>query len=478
MKNIIFCKNFLAVPAAMLALCLCGTAFAETIVSQKDTKSLSVAIYNQGRGLVKDTRSVPLSQGLNTISFAGISAKIQPETALITGSGITVREQNFNFDLLSRNSLLQKYLGKEIQVIKTNPATGAEKTETAKVLSVDKGLILKIGNRIETDYGGRLIFPEVPKNLREKPTLTMDISAKTAGRQELQLTYLTNGLVWSADYVAKMNKTEDRIDLSGWVTLTNNSGADYENADLQFIAGEVNLARPKYSRNMMMAKANMVMEESMDAAGMQEEALMDYHLYSLGRKATILSNQTKQLALLSAYSVPAKKEYRFENLFSGYEYGNKTFKNRSAAVKLTFVNDKKSNMGLPVPAGVIRVYKADSRERIFFVGEDRISHTPENEKITLKLGEAFDVTAEGKETKRTPNGKNSWEATYEIIFKNATENAVSVDYVQYFPYKWSITAGTEKGKAESSSQNKWTVKVPAKGNAVLTYTVKVKGPEK
>ena len=311
MKNITFGRKFLAVPAAMLALCLCGTAFAETIVSQKDTKSLSVAIYNQGRGLVKDTRSVPLSQGLNTISFAGISAKIQPETALITGSGITVREQNFNFDLLSRNSLLQKYLGKEIQVIKTNPATGAEKTETAKVLSVDKGLILKIGNRIETDYGGRLIFPEVPKNLREKPTLTMDISAKTAGRQELQLTYLTNGLVWSADYVAKMNKTEDRIDLSGWVTLTNNSGADYENADLQFIAGEVNLARPKYARNMMMAKANMVMEESMDAAGMQEEALMDYHLYSLGRKATILSNQTKQLALLSAYSVPAKKEYRF-----------------------------------------------------------------------------------------------------------------------------------------------------------------------
>ena len=386
-------KKNIAVSSAIIALAFCGIASAETIVTQKDVKSLSVAIYNQGTGLVKDTRSVPLTQGLNTISFAGISAKIQSETALITGNGISVREQNFNFDLLSRNSLLKKFLGKEIQVIKTNPATGAEKTETAKVLSVEKGLILKIGNRIETDYSGRLIFPEVPKNLREKPTLTMDINAKSGGRQDLQLTYLTSGLTWNANYVAKLNKTEDRIDLSGWVTLTNTSGADYENADLQFIAGDVNRVRPKFSRNMMMAKSAAVMDEAVNSEAMEEEALMDYHLYSLGRKSSILSNQTKQLALLSAYNVPAKKEYRFDNLVNGYGYGSKSFKNRSAAVKLAFVNDKKSNMGLPVPAGTIRVYKADSKDRIFFVGEDRVNHTPENEKITLKLGDAFDVTA-------------------------------------------------------------------------------------
>lgn len=477
MKSIRLSKKLLAIPATLLALSLCGTAFAETITTKDNVKSLSVAIYNNGTGLVKDTRSVPLSQGINTVSFAGISARIQSETALITGSGISVMEQNFNFDLLSRNSLLQKYLGKEIQVIKTNPATGAEKTETAKVLSVDKGLILKIGNRIETDYGGRLVFPDIPKNLREKPTLTMDINAKSAGKQDLQLTYLTSGLTWKADYVAKLNKYENQIDLSGWVTLTNTSGADYENADLQFIAGEVNRARPHAVRNVMMAKSAQAMDYVEEAGGMEEEALMDYHLYSLGRKSTILSNQTKQLALLSAYSVPAKKEYRFDNLINAYGYGNKSFKNRSAAVKLTFVNDKKSNMGLPIPSGIVRVYKADSKERIFFVGEDNVSHTPENEKITLKLGEAFDVTSEGKETKRVANGKNSWEASYEIIFKNATDNPVVVEYYQYFPHNWSII-GTDKGTRDNSSQNKWSIKIPVKGKTVLTYTVKVKGPEK
>ena len=384
--------------AAMAAMAV--NLSAETIVTQEDTKSLSVAIYNHGTGLVKDTRAVPLTQGVNTISFAGISAKIQPETALISGNGISVMEQNFNFDLLSRNSLLKKFVGKEIQVIKTNPATGAETTETAKVLSVEKGTILKIGNRIETDYSGRLIFPNVPKNLREKPTLTMDINSKSAGKQNLQLTYMTSGLSWSADYVAKLNKTEDRIDLNGWVTLTNTSGADYENADLQFIAGNVNRVRNEYGRPMMLRAAAGAAMDYVEEQSMEEEALMDYHLYSLGRKSSILSNQTKQLALLSAYNVPAKKEYRFDNLVNAYGYGSKSFKNRSAEVKLIFTNDKKSNMGLPIPAGTIRVYKADSKERVFFVGEDNVGHTPEDEKIKLKLGDAFDVTAEGKETER------------------------------------------------------------------------------
>lgn len=469
-KNSVMKMTFVFAALAAIAV----PVAAETIVTQGNTKSLSVAIYNNGSGLVKDTRSVPLTQGLNTISFAGISAKIQPETALISGNGISVLEQNFNFDLLSRNSLLKKFLGKEIQVIKTNPATGAEKIETATVLSVEKGTILKIGNKIETDYSGRLIFPNVPKNLREKPTLTMDINSKNAGKQDLQLTYMTNGLTWRADYVAKMNKTEDRIDLSGWVTLTNTSGADYENADLQFIAGEVHRVRNSFARpQMMRAKVNAAAGYVEEAAAMKEESLMDYHLYSLGRKSSILSNQTKQLALLSAYNVPAKKEYRFDGLINAYSSA-KIISNRHAEVKLVFMNDKKSNMGMPIPEGTIRVYKADSKDRIFFVGEDRVSHTPENEKITLKLGDAFDVTAEGKETERVTHSKTSWEASYELTFKNATENEATVEYTQYFPYDWTITKGTDKGTKNTSSQNKWTVKVPSKGKTVLKFTVKVK----
>ena len=463
--------NILAV--VLLVLSSASYAADETVVTQKDTKSLSVTIYNHGTGLVKDTRTVPLRSGRNTLSFAGISAHIQPETALISGNGLRVLEQNFNFDLLSRNSLLQKYTGRNIKVITTNPATGAEKTETAKVLSADNGLILKIGDRIETDFSGRLVFPDIPANLREKPTLTMDISANAGGKQDLQLTYLTSGLTWKADYVAKMNKTETAVDLSGWVTLTNTSGADYENADIQFIAGEVNRVKPRaYGVRMMAAKS--AMNDMVAEQAMEEESLMDYHLYSLGRKSSIMSNQTKQLALLSAFSVPAKKEYRFDNIVNSYGYGPKIYKSRSASVKLSFENSKKSNMGMPVPAGTIRVYKNDSKGRVFFVGEDSVRHTPENEKINLTLGEAFDVTAEGKETANTKTGKNSWDASYELIFKNATENPVSVDYYQTFPNQWTIS-GSDIGKKETSTQNKWTVKIPAKGKTVLTYKVKVKG---
>lgn len=460
---------------AAIPVALCGMAAGETIVTPKETKSLSVSIYNQGTGLVKDTRAVPLTEGLNIISYAGISASIRPETALLTGSGISVQEQNFNFDLLSKNSLLKKYIGKEIQVIKTNPATGEETTETATVLSAENGLILKIGDRIETDYSGRLIFPDIPKNLREKPTLTMEINAKKEGSQDLQLTYLTGGLTWNADYVAKLNKTEDSIDLSGWVTLTNTSGTDYENADLQFIAGDVNIISHNFLEEQVCY--DVPANENVADEGMEEERLMDYHLYSLGRKATILSNQTKQLALLSAYSIPAKKEYRFNHLLNTYK-NYYSFENTSAEVKLIFTNDKKSNMGMPVPAGTIRVYKSDSKERVFFVGEDTVKHTPENEKIELKLGDAFDVTAAGAETDRISKGEKSWEASYRMEFKNATENEVSVVYTQIFPYDWVITKGTDKGSRYNSSQNKWEIKIPAKGKTILKFTVKVKGPEK
>ena len=460
---------------AAAALCvLSAPAFAETAVPQSAVKNLSVTVYNNGLGLVKDTRGVPFEKGANTVSFAGVSAQIQPETALFSGDGVRVIEQNFNFDLLNRKSLLQKFLGKQIKVVSTNPATGAETTEDATVLAADSGVVLKIGDRIETDSKARLIFPDVPATLRDKPTLTVDLLSDKAGTRDVKLSYLTNGLTWRADYVAELNDAEDSIDLNGWVTLTNNSGADYKNADMQFVAGSVNRVRPvtRARPMLMMAKAAAVYDE---AANMAEEELMDYHLYSLGRKTDILSNQTKQLALLSGSNIAARKEYRFDDITPVYSPRQKEFDTRNAAVYLQFVNDKKSNLGIALPAGTMRVYKADSKQRIFFVGEDRVKHTAENEKVKLALGEAFDVSAKGKQTAYTQFSPKAYEASYEITFQNAKKVPVTVYSYQSLPDGWTITNNSAAYTKENAGQVLWQITVPAKGKTVLTYTVRVKG---
>lgn len=464
-------KSLLA--AAALSV-LASNAFAETNVPQSAVKNLSVTVYNNGLGLVKDTRGVPFEKGTNTVSFAGVSAQIQPETALFSGDGVRVVEQNFNFDLLNRQSLLQKFLGKQIKVVSTNPATGQETTEDATVLAADDGVVLKIGDRIETDSKARLIFPDVPATLRDKPTLTVDLLSDKAGSRDVNLSYLTNGLTWRADYVAELNDAEDSIDLNGWVTLTNDSGADYKNADMQFVAGSVNRVRPMTRTRpmMMMAKAAAVYDS---VSNMAEEELMDYHLYSLGRKTDILSNQTKQLALLSGSNIQARKEYRFDDITPVYSPRQKEFDTRSAAIYLQFVNDKKSNLGMALPAGTMRVYKADSKQRIFFVGEDRIKHTPENEKIKLALGEAFDVTAKGKQTAYTQFSPKAYEASYEITFQNAKNVPVTVYSYQSLPDGWTITNNSAAYTKENAGQVLWQITVPAKGKTVLTYTVRVKG---
>lgn len=456
---------------------------AETVVPASAVKSLNVTVYNNGLGLIKDTRAVAFKKGDNTLSFTGVSARIQPETALFSANGVGVREQNFNYDLISRESLLQKFLGKKIKVVSTNPATGAETVETAEVLSVDAGLVLKIGDRIETDSTARLIFPDIPENLRDKPTLTLDVVSDKEGPQTATLGYLTDGLSWRADYVAELNDAENAIALNGWVTMTNETGADYINADVGFVAGTVNRVRPRARK--MQTKGMMLDAMSNSAAlseGMREEALMDYHLYSLDRKTTILSKQSKQLALLSAPNAAAEKKYVFENIVPPYgSLSGGVFDTRSAAVRLTFKNDKASRLGLPLPEGTVRVYKADSKGRLFFVGEDRIRHTPENETVGLSLGEAFDITASGKRTafkKAASTEMNSRlepvtlsDSTFEITFKNAKDKPVKIEYVQLFPDNRTLVSSSDKEKQDGRNKV-WTLTVPAKGEKKLTLVIR------
>ena len=277
-----------------------------------DQQNVAVTIYNGDLALVKDTRKVKLKTGLNSLALRDVSAQIRPETALLRSinalGSLTMLEQNFDFDLLTPEKLLEKYVGKTVSLVKTNPATGAETTEQATVLSANNGVVLKVGNRIETGVPlARIVYDDVPANLRDRPTLVTQIYNKGATDQTVELSYLTGGLGWKADYVAELNAKEDMLDLSGWVTLTNTSGASYKNAKLQLVAGDVNRVQQNMrSMNMQMrGKVEMMVDA---AAPMAEESLLEYHLYTLDHPTTIAENQTKQVALLSARGVPVHKD--------------------------------------------------------------------------------------------------------------------------------------------------------------------------
>ncbi|MDP1635685.1 MAG: DUF4139 domain-containing protein, partial [Gallionellaceae bacterium] len=366
----------------LLALLSCATLQADELRSTlQDQQSVAVTIYNEDLALVKDQRKIQLGSGENALAFRDVSAGMRPETALLrslTSPGkLSVIEQNFDFDLLTPGKLLEKYVGKTVSVVRTNPANGNDTSEQALVLSANEGVVLKIGNRIETGMPGRIVYSDVPDNLRDRPTLVMSLNNGGAAQQEVELSYLTGGLAWKADYVAELNTADDKLDLSGWVTLTNTSGATYRNAKLQLVAGDVNRVRDemRYADR----REKVVMAMAAPAPQMAEESLMEYHLYTLDRPTTIAENQTKQVSLLTASGVSARKELllRGANYYYGSSYGDLGQKMK-VAVFVEFDNKESSRLGMPLPKGVIRVYKKDGAGNAQFVGEDRIDHTPKN----------------------------------------------------------------------------------------------------
>ena len=455
----------------------------EKISTLADQKEVAVTIYNENLALVKDKRTLTLPAGENTLAFREVSGKMRPETALLQSKSpkqdIVVIEQNFDFDLLTPQKLLEKYVGKTIGIVKTHPTTGEETVEEAKVLSSNNGVVLRVGDRIETGFsGGRLIFPDVPDNLRDKPTLVMQLASKTDEPQILELSYLTGGLSWKADYVAELNSDESKLNLLGWVTLTNTSGTSYNNARLQLVAGDVHQVQPVFEKRMRGEMADMAY--AAEAQGMTQESLFEYHLYTLGRSTDILDNQTKQVALLQAENISSSKEY----LLKGQNY---YYRNRSGdlgskikvAVYLSIENTKAENLGMPLPKGIVRVYKQDKAGSVQFVGEDRIDHTPENETVRLKLGNAFDITADRKQTdfkKLAGFGRYNYvfESSYRIELKNGKDENVVVRVVEPVPGDWEILSENLTHSKISSSESEWLVTLPAKGSAELLYRVKVK----
>ncbi len=454
----------------------------ETTSTLNDQQSVAVTIYNGDLALVKDTRKVQLNAGLNALALRDVSAQIRPETALLRSinapGSLNLLEQNFDFDLLTPAKLLEKYVGKTVTLIKTHPTTGAETAEQATVLSANNGVVLKVGNRIETGINGRIVYDNVPANLRDRPTLVTQINNKGATDQTLELSYLTGGLGWKADYVAELNSKENMLDLSGWVTLSNTSGASYKNAKLQLVAGDVNRVQQLPRAMAMQMRKNDMMAEA--AAPMAEESLLEYHLYTLDRPTTIAENQTKQVALLSATGVPVRKELVLQGADYYYQgqYGEIGSKMK-VGVFIEFENKEAAKLGMPLPKGILRVYKKDSQGNAQFVGEDNIDHTPKNETVRLKLGEAFDVTADKKQTDfkvlpRPSKGNNLYESAFEITLKNAKKEKVTVTVQEPISGDWKILSESHPHNKANSQLAVWKIDIPAESSTTLTYRAQVK----
>ena len=449
-------------------VCYAGLACAETVVPMDTQTNVNVTIYNNNRALIKDERQVNLKEGLNELAFAGVSANMIPQTALLSGVGITTLEQNFNFDLLSQDSLMQKSVGHTVTTEYIDPATGKITPGKAKLLAYNNGKpVLKIGEEIETNFPGRIIFDKVPANLRATPTLTVSTRSENEISEPIKLDYLTTGLTWNADYVARLDANEKNINLNGFVTLTNNSGADYNQAQLQLVAGDVNTVREErvyYNRApkvMMMASA--------DAAGMENESLSDFYIYTVPHKTDLLSNQTKQVALLSGNGISVKKTYELDNVFSVYSDEIKKVKPQ---IFITFDNKKENKLGMPLPKGVIRLYKEDKKGRTQFVGEDRIDHTTDNETVRLKMGEAFNLTGSMKRLNFNKISDRVNQAVFEITVKNGGDTSATVNIKQSFPNGYKLLEQSIESQKETSNQVKWIVSVPAKGENKLTYKVR------
>ncbi|MEE9330747.1 MAG: DUF4139 domain-containing protein [Methylophilaceae bacterium] len=456
---------------------LCTYA-AELRSTLKDQQGVAVTIYNGNLALVKDTRKISLKRGFNAVAMRDVSAQMRPETAILRSinapGSLSLFEQNFDFDLLTPTKMLEKYVGKVVTIIKTNPATGAETSEKATVLSANNGVVLKIGNRIETGMPGRIVYDDVPANLRDRPTLITQLNNKGTQNQTVELSYLTGGLGWKADYVAELNDKENRLDLSGWVTLTNTSGASYKEAKLQLVAGDVNRVQRHRSRAKSRNMRSDMMKAEADAP-MSQEGLLEFHLYSLQRPTTIKENQTKQVALLSASSIPTTKELVLHGAQHYYRSQYDQIRTKmKVGVYIQFVNKKASKLGMPLPKGIMRVYKKDSLGNAQFVGEDSIDHTPKNEIVRLKLGNAFDVTADKKQTDFKKVSNREFKTSFEITLKNAKKVPVTVTVQEPIGGDWRILSESARHKKINSHMAQWKIKIPAEGKTKLTYRAIVK----
>ncbi len=432
-------------------------------LAQTAQGDVHVTIYNNNLALVQDSRTLNLAVGRSRQEFPDVSAQIRPETVTLSGPGIGIVEQNFDYDLLSPDKLMEKAVGQTITIVRTNPATGGETREQAKVLAANGGIVLQIGNRIEVlrDDGlpVRVIFDKVPDNLRARPTLSVTMDVTQAGRVPTRLSYLTPGMGWTSDYVSLFDEAKGTIDMQGWITLTNNTGTTYANADTLLVAGNVGGGQNQFN----------ALSGALEAAGTESgtrQRLGDYYLYPLKERTTIAHAQQKQVSFLDVKAAPARKAYEFVNGWLGSNDDP-----RSAITAIKFSTSREGGLGDQLPAGTIRVYLRDARGDPQFIGESRIDHTPMGSSMAIRTGEAFDVKIKTVVEERTKLSNRRWRTRMKYTVTNARPSPVTVDLAQ--AGLWGdvrVEAQSIEGTRVSADRMEWKVPVAANGTTELTAT--------
>ncbi len=447
-----------------------------------DQSDLALTVYNSNLSLVRDVRQLTLPSGESLLRFMDIAASINPATvhfrSLTEPSKLDVMEQNYEYDLLDPNKLLQKYVGREVTLVHARMANGSTEYEDVKatLLSLNGSPVWKIGNEIVTGGSYESIrFPELPENLYERPTLLWTLQNTGARRHRVEASYLTANLSWSADYVLNVAKDETSGDLDGWVTLVNRSGTAFKNASLQLVAGDLHRVMAQGGMDEMKALSSVA--RAMPAAPpFQQESFSEYHLYSLNRKTSVLDQESKQISLLNASHFPVRKVY----VVNGQSYYYRSAAQPGAPVKdpvqvfYKFKNEEKSGLGMPLPAGTIRVYQQDSRGGSLFAGEDHIDHTPKDEDISLHIGNAFDIVAERKQTDYKKLSDRLYEFEYEITLRNHKPLPISVEVNEPIGGDWEVVSSTYKFTKTAAFAAQFDVPVDKDGTSVLKCRVRVK----
>lgn len=443
-----------------------------------DQRGVAITVYNVNLGLVKDRREIKLPKGTGDLRFMDVASKIIPTSvsikSLVEPESLRILEQNYEYDLLNPQKLLDKYVGKEVKLYQKNSYSEREEILTATLLSNNGGPIFKIGDEITFGHPGRIIFPGVPENLISKPTLVWLLENSLSSAQKIEASYLTDGINWRADYVLTLNDKDDMADLSGWVTIDNKSGTTYKNAKMKLVAGDVNRVRDEHEykdKMLRFAKA-----EAMPAAPQfKEEEFFEYHIYTLQRTSTIKENQTKQISLVTAGDIPVRKELIFQGAKYYYynQYGDAMSKLK-VGVFVQIENRKENNLGMPLPKGVVRVYKNDTEGSLQFVGEDSIDHTPKDEKIRVKLGDAFDVVGGRKQTDWKKIAYDTYEAAFEISLRNHKKEDVTVKVVEPIPGDWKMLVNSHDFIKTEAFTAEFNIPVPKDKEVKLTYRVRMR----
>jgi hypothetical protein len=453
-----------------LALTLASLGMSASAVALAADQDLSVTIYADDLALVQDHRTIDLTGGKQRVEFQNVSAKIRAETvSLAAKDALTIVEQNFDYDLLTPAKLMEKAVGHTVTVVRTNPGTGAETREQAEVLATNGGVVLKIGDHIEVlrDDGlpARVIFDKVPENLRARPTLSITVNGTRSGPVPVTLSYLTPGLGWRADYVALFDEATSKIDVQGWVTLTNTSGTTYDNAKTLLVAGSPNHSDGNggFTGRWPVRQPRPTLAQPGTESGSRER-LGDYYLYPLAERTTIANLQTKQVSFLDVHGVPAEHGYEFRNAWLANS--NTPL---SAQTVYRFSTSAHAGLGDQLPAGILRFYMRDKRGDPQFIGESRIDHTPMGSVLSLSTGDAFDVKVQPTVEKRTRLGFGHWQTDMRYVLSNAMPKPVTVSVLQ--DGLWgdtSIKAESQKSTRRNAEEAEWVVTVPANGTVTLT----------